>query len=109
MTRITLDRLELKQKIKLSLSIAMARHSSIRTDLLNPRTSETAERRRDFATERLADYLTEDFFISRHEVSRESEASADVEEMMHRLRVKAAEREEGDDGRKPDAQEPQAG
>lgn len=102
--RVALDRLELKQKFYLSLTIAMARASSIRRDLLNPRTTEKAEGSRDFAAERLADHLTNDFFISGHEVTRNACGSDDVEAMMHRIRVRADERNRGGDGgREPDA------
>lgn len=93
MPRIILDRTELTQKFRLTLTIALARHTGTARDLLNPRITETAERNRTEAIRRIADLLTDSFFTSKHEVSRES--MGDAGEASHaRLRAAVARRDD---------------
>jgi hypothetical protein len=105
MPRVLLDRLELAQKLFLTITRAFSRHSSLRADLLNPRETEAAERKRGDAARRLADYLAEQLVIAKHEVTREA-VSGDSEGILKRLRDGAAQREEAEDGSQPNPQEP---
>jgi hypothetical protein len=93
MPRIVLDRLELAQKLFLALSRAFARHSSLRNDLLNPRDTDAAERKRDFAAFRLSELLADEFEVSKHEVTREA-VSNHGEAILSQLRGRNAGRDE---------------
>jgi hypothetical protein len=68
--RITLSRAELIQKLYLGITVALARRSSTRASLLNPRDTEKAERNRDAAAHQLAEVLADGFERSKHEVTR---------------------------------------
>jgi hypothetical protein len=82
--RIKLSRPELVQKLLLGVTIALSRHRSTASDLMNPRDTEAADRKRRDAARRIAEHLANDFEVSKHEVTRPA-VSADSEMLLARL------------------------
>jgi hypothetical protein len=91
--RIVLTRLELVQKLALSMRVALSRQRSTATDLFNSRDSAAAERKREAASQRLAEHLAHDLEISRHEVTRPA-LGGDGEAVLTKLREVEARRRE---------------
>lgn len=88
-----LTRLELIQKLFLSMKVALSRRRSTEADLLNPRDTEVAERKREAAMRSLAEHLAHDLDISRHEVTRPAQ-DAESEAILQRLREAEVRRRE---------------
>jgi hypothetical protein len=92
MPRIRLSHGELIQKFLLGITVALARRSSTRAALLNPRETENAERNRSLAARQLAECLADDFARSRHEVTREG-IDEEGEAILARLRERRQDRD----------------
>jgi hypothetical protein len=71
------------------VTVGLARQRSTKADLLNPRTSEAAERNPEAATRRLAEHLAHALEVSRHEVTKPAQ-SGDSEAILVKLRESRA-------------------